>query len=317
MHANARLTVWARREIVRRHLSGVTQSEIAFQLRVSRATVSKWWRRYRLDPDGDWFLDRSSRPHSCPHQTPVGVEAEIVGLRQTTRLGPARIGYRLGVPASTVWKVLVRYGLNRLQMMDRTTGRVVRRYEKDAPGELIHVDTKHVAAISEGGGWRVYDLDGTLKRNAKRKSRAGFRHIHAAIDDHSRLAYAEILPDAKGVTSAGFWQRAKTFFEEHNIEVRAVMTDNWTGYTSRVFTEGLEDIQHIRIRPYRPQTNGKVERFNRTLNDEWVYARIYTSEHDRTQALADWIHIYNHHRWHSAIGGPPITRVNNQSESDN
>lgn len=311
MHANARLTVWARQEIVRRQLSGVTQAEIARQMQVSRDTVGKWWRRYQADPDGRWFEDRSSRPHSCPHRTSHQVEAAIIEQRRQHRLGPARIGYRLDIPSSTVWKVLARHGMNRLAWFDRPTSGRVRRYEKDTPGELIHVDTKQVAKISQGGGWRVYGLDGTLKRNPKRKSRAGYEHVHAAVDDHSRLAYSEILPDIKGETCARFWQRAKAFFESHGITVQAVMTDNWSGYTSRVFAEALDDIQHVRIRPYRPQTNGKVERFNRTLVEEWAYARIYTSGDDRAQALQDWTHNYNHHRYHTAIGGPPITRVDN------
>jgi transposase InsO family protein len=302
--------------MVRRHLAGVTQAEIACQLQVSRTTVSKWWRRYLADPEGDWFEDGSSRPLSCPHRTPVEVEERIVAERRDHRLGPARIGYRLGMPASTVWKVLRRRQLNRLAGMDRVTGRVIRRYEKSTPGELIHVDTKQIAAISQGGGWRVDGLDGTLKRNPARRSRAGYEHVHSAVDDHSRLAYSEILPDIKGATCAGFWKRAKAFFAGHGIEVTAVMTDNGSGYTSQIFTGGLDGIQHLRTRPYRPQTNGKVERFNRTLLDEWVYARIYTSGEDRAQALADWIHIYNHHRGHTAIGGPPISRVNNQGGSN-
>jgi transposase InsO family protein len=244
------------------------------------------------------------------------VEAKIITERQIHRLGPARIGFRLGVPSSTVWKVLRRHGLNRLAWMDRVTGKPVRRYEKDTPGDLIHLDTKQVAKISEGGGWRVYGLDGTLRRNPARKSRAGYEHVHAAVDDHSRLAYTEILPDIKGATCAGFLKRAIAFYASHGIDVKAVMTDNWSGYLSGVFAEALENITHVRIRPYRPQTNGKVERFNRTLVDEWAYARIYTSSSDRAQALADWTHIYNHHRGHTAIGGPPINRVNNEGGSN-
>lgn len=316
MHANARLTVRCRRELVQLHESGVSQAEVARVFRVSRQTVSKWWTRYQTDPDGPWFMDRSSRPHSCPHQTPSEVEEAIVAERENHKAGPARIGFRLGIASSTVWKVLARHGMNRLAFMNRVTGRVVRRYEKDTPGELIHLDTKQVARISEGGGWRVYGLDGTLVRNPARKSRAGYEHVHAAVDDHSRLAYTEILPDIKGQTCAEFWTRAKAFFEDHGIQVEAVMTDNWSGYTSKMFRAALGDVEHVRIRPFRPQTNGKVERFNRTLVDEWAYARPYISGDDRAQALQDWNHIYNHHRGHTAIGGPPITRVNNQPGSN-
>jgi len=311
MHANARLTVWARREIVRRHLAGVVQAEIARQMQVSRATVSKWWRRYQADPDGCWYEDRSSRPYSCPHQTSPHVEARIVEERRTHRLGPARIGLRLGVASSTVWNVLARHGMNRLVWFDRPTSGRVRRYEKATPGELIHLDTKQVAAISEGGGWRVYGLDGTLKRNQARKSRAGYQHVHSAVDDHSRLAYSEILPDIKAETSIQFWARAKQFFEDHGMTIKAVMTDNGSAYRSKAFAAALDNINHVFTRPYRPQTNGKVERFNRTLTEEWAYTRIYTSNSDRAQALQNWIHSYNHHRGHTAIGGPPISRVNN------
>jgi len=310
MHANARLTEWARREIVSRHRGGTSQAEIARQLQVSRATVSKWWRRYQLDPDSAWYQDRSSRPWSCPHQTSTEIEARIVAERQAHKLGPARIGYRLGVPSSTVWKVLARHGLNRLSWLDRPTGERVRRYEKDRPGELVHVDTKQVARIPDGGGWWTHGLEYHNRAENRRKSR-GYEHVHAAVDDHSRLAYVETLPDITGETCAGFWERAQRFFTDHGIEVKAVMTDNWSGYRSKVFKQALGQVRHVRTRPYRPQTNGKVERFNRTLTQEWAYARPYTSQADRTLALQDWIHTYNHHRGHTAIGGPPISRVNN------
>lgn len=307
MHANARLTVWARKEVVKRHLSGVSHAEIARQLNVSRDTVGKWWRRYRDDPDGPWFEDRSSRPKSCPHQTPPTVEAAIIAERRVARLGPARIGYRLDVPSSTVWKVLARHGMNRLAWFDRPTGERVRRYEKTVPGELIHVDTKQIARIPDGGGWRSHGDQGRRDRSQK----AGYEHVHAAIDDYSRLGYVETLPDIKGETCAGFWQRAQQFFADHGIKVQAVMTDNWSGYLSGAFQASLGTITHVRIRPYRPQTNGKIERFNRTLIDEWAYAQPYTTNNQRSQALTEWIHIYNHHRGHTAIGGPPISRVDN------
>ena len=314
MHRNARLSYWSRQQIVDRRLAGWPLVEIARQLNVSRATVSKWWNRYLAAPDGDWSEDRSSRPRSCPHQTAPEVEAEIVTARQTYKLGPGRIGLRLGVPSSTVWKVLARHRLNRLAWLDRPTGQPVRRYEKGRPGELIHVDTKQVAKIPEGGGWWIHGLEHHNRAESRNKSR-GYEHVHAAVDDHSRLAYVETLPDIKGETCAGFWKRAQQFFADHGITVEAVMTDNWNGYRSGAFQTALGRVKHVRTRPYRPQTNGKVERFNRTLTEEWVYARPYTSENDRNGALQDWIHIYNHHRGHTAIGGPPISRVNNQSGS--
>ncbi len=311
MHRNARLTVWARKEIVHRRQAGWTLAEIARQLNVSRATVSKWWHRFLAAPESDWFLDRSSRPHSCPHQTPPELEAAIVEMRRSTKLGPARIGYRLDMAASTVWKVLARHGVNRLVWMDRPTGTVVRRYEKNTPGELIHIDTKKVAKIPPGGGWRAWGKP-YGNRYTSRKAAGGYQHVHAAVDDHSRLAYCEILPDDRKETCAEFWVRAQTWFGEYGIEVKAVMSDNAGAYRSRLFAETLGDIEHVFIRPYHPQQNGKVERFNRTLTTEWAYARIYTSNQDRTDALAQWLHTYNHHRGHTSIGGPPISRVNNQ-----
>ncbi|MEX1092217.1 MAG: IS481 family transposase [Acidimicrobiia bacterium] len=311
MHANARLTVWARREIARRHLAGVTHAEIARQMQVSRDTVGKWWRRYLADPDGPWFQDRSSRPLSCPHQTPPEVEAAIIEQRRGHRLGPARIGYRLGVPSSTVWNVLARHGMNRLSWFDRPTGGRVRRYEKDRPGELVHIDTKQVARIPDGGGWRVFGPEDHLRRDRSRKPGAGYEHVHSAVDDYSRIAYVETLPDLKAETCVGFWKRAEAFFADHGITIEAVMTDNGSAYRSGAFAAALDNTNHLFTRPYRPQTNGKVERFNRTLADEWAYARIYTSNSERADALQDWIHIYNHHRGHTAIGGPPISRVDN------
>ena len=311
MHRNARLTVWARQEIVRRRQAGWTLAEIARQLNVSRATASKWWHRFLADPDGDWFEDRSSRPHSCPHQTPAEVEAAIVWLRHQEKLGPARIGYRLDMPASTVWKVLRRHRINRLVWMDRPTGRIVRRYERDQPGELIHIDTKKVAKIPPGGGWWAWGKPHGNTYQA-RKASAGSEHVHAAVDDHSRVAYAEVLPDTRKETCVEFWARAAAWFTNHNIEPQAVMTDNAGAYRSKLFNTALGDVDHLYIRPYQPQQNGKVERFNRTLNNEWAYARIYTSNPERTQALTQWLHTYNHHRQHTALGGAtPINRVNN------
>ena len=310
MHRNARLTGWARREIADRHRAGWPLTEIARQLNVSRPTVSKWWGRYLADPDGDWFEDRSSRPQSCPWQTPPEIEAVIVEARQVDKLGPARIGYRLGLPASTVWKVLQRHGLNRLAWMDRPTGRLVRRYEKDRPGELVHIDSKQIAAIPEGGGWWAW---GNAHHNlaSSRKASRGYEHVHSAVDDHSRLAYSEILPDTRQETTTGFLGRARDWVSQLGIEIEAVMTDNAHTYRSHLFNQALAGIDHIYIRPYQPQQNGKVERFNRTLTDEWVYQRIYTSGADRQQALTEWLHTYNHHRGHTSIGGPPISRVNN------
>jgi hypothetical protein len=240
----------------------------------------------------------------------------VVELRRSRKLGPARIGMILGMPASTVHRVLVRYGMNRLRWMDRPTGQVIRRYQKDRPGELIHVDIKKLGRIPQGGGWRARGRGPGVARGS---GRAGYGYIHAAIDDHSRLAYAEVLNDEKGATATGFLQRATSWFTEHGITVEAVMTDNGACYRSHLWADTLaaNGIQHLRTRPHRPQTNGKIERWFRTLADECAYARIYHSEHQRTTALADWIHTYNHHRNHTAIGGPPISRIHNPAGQHN
>ena len=314
VHANARLTHWGRQELVRRIGSGVPIAHVAEAMNVSRATAGKWWGRYLDDPDGRWWLDRSSRPRACPHQTRRRVERKIVSLRRRYKLGPARIAGRLEMNPSTVHKVLVRHGCNRLAWMDRPTGRVIRRYEHPNPGDLIHVDIKKLGKVPPGGGWRVHGRAARPSTHKTRMRRIGYSFVHAAIDDHSRLAYAEIHDDEQAVTAVAFWVRAKAFFEAHGIEIRRVLTDNGSCYRSRLFNAELAaaGIAHKYCRPYRPQTNGKVERFNRTLLDEWAYVRPYRSEADRRRRLDTWLHTYNHHRCHTAIGGhPPITRVNN------
>jgi transposase InsO family protein len=307
VHGNARLTPVGRLTMVMRIESGRPVAHVAAEMGISRPTAYKWWRRWQAD-GLQGLVDRSSRPRSCPHQTGPQIEAAIVGLRRELKLGPVRIGARLGVPASTVHRVLVRLGLNRLAWIDRPTGRVIRRIHTDHPGELVHVDIKKLGRIPQGGGWKVrgrgYAGDGTRPRQV------GYGFVHTAIDAYSRLAFTEVLADERGITAAAFWGRANAFFNNHGITVDAVLTDNGACYLSRAWSDALEDIKHRRTRPRRPQTNGKVERFNRTLLDEWAYIRPYQSEAERVAALDDWLHLYNHHRHHTAIGGPPISRVN-------
>ena len=191
----------------------------------------------------------------------------------------------------------------------------MRRYEKDRPGELIHVDTKQVARIPDGGGWWAHGIAYGNTANPAANHRATSMSMLRSMTTPG--SPTQKSSPTKGETCAGFWKRAQQFFADHGITVVAVMTDNWTGYRSNVFAAALGAIEHVRTRPYRPQTNGKVERFNRTLVEEWAYARPYTSEADRTHALQDWNHLYNHHRGHSAIGGPPIDRVDNLPGSYN
>ena len=307
MHANARLTPMGRLTLVMRIESGRPVAHVAAEMGISRPTAYKWWHRWRADgPAG--LCDRSSRAHRCPHHTSRELEAMIAQLRTSLKLGPARIAGRLGLNPSTVHRVLVRLGLNRLAWLDRPTGRVIRRIHTSQPGELIHIDVKKLGAIPDGGGWR------TRGRQAARPGREGrtrgMRYIHSAIDAFSRLAYSEIHDDERGPTCAGFLERALGFFRQYGICVDAVLTDNARNYTGIQFTGALGQIEHRRIRPYTPRTNGKVERFNRTLLEEWAYVRPYGSEAERTAALDEWLHTYNHHRFHTAIGGPPISRVN-------
>jgi transposase InsO family protein len=312
-HANARLTPWARRELVRRvEELGWPPATVAEQFGVSRATVYKWLGRWRTEGAAG-LTDRSSRPRRCPTRTTASAEAAIVELRTTRRLGPARIGPLVGMPPSTVHRVLVRHRVNRLAWMDRPTGRVVRRYEVERPGQLVHVDTKQLARVPDGGGWK---LKGRGPRTAQqRRTRVGYEHVHAAVDDHTRLAYVEIHATNNGPDSAAFLTRAIAWFADRGITVEAVMTDNHFSYVnSNHFQQALQTahVRHVRIPPRRPQVNGKVERFNRTLLEEWAYQQLFTLNQDRRDALRPWLHDYNHHRAHTALGGrSPIDRVNN------
>jgi transposase InsO family protein len=294
--------------LVDRIAAGRPIAHVAAEMGVSRRTAAKWWGRY-LDEGDAGLLDRSSRPRHCPHQTPVRLERRIVALRRTRKLGPARIASVLGLPASTVHRVLVRQGLNRLSWMDRPTGQVIRRIHTDHPGELVHVDVKKLGRIPPGGGWRSRGED--RANHASSHSRVGYDFIHSAIDAHSRLAYSEVLADERGPTCAAFWGRANDFFGAHDIGIEAVLTDNAKNYLGRDFTAALGAIEHRRIRPRRPQTNGKAERFNRTLLDEWAYVRIYRTNDQRRRALDRFLHLYNHHRGHTALGGrAPIQATN-------
>nr|WP_203724932.1 IS481 family transposase [Streptomyces sp. SID13588] len=309
-HRNARLTVHGRRLLIERVVSGRPVAHVAAEMGISRATAHKWVRRWRAEGEAG-LHDRSSRPRTTPHRTPAAVEARVCALRQARKLGPARIGPILGLPASTVHRILTRHHLHRLAWLDRPTGTLIRRYERERPGELIHIDVKKLGRIPDGGGHKVRG------REAGRPIRGmGFDYVHSAVDDHSRLAYSEIHPDEKVATCAGFLARAAAFFHQHGIDrIERVLTDNaWSYRKGLAWKAVLADLGATGklTRPYRPQTNGKVERFNRTLADEWAYLRPYTSNDERTAALPDFLHTYNHHRGHTALGGnPPITRANN------
>ena len=330
-HANATLSELGRLKLARFHVeSGSTIRGTAERFQVSTTTVLRWSRRYRSvletgrTPAAGDMIDVSSRPRRSPARTHRRVEAKIRHLRTKRRLGPVQIAGRVGVAASTVHRVLVRAGLNRLDHMDRATGEVIRRYEREHPGDLIHIDVKKFGRIPAGGGWKIHGRGFTGSRQAARANtvhqasrgtgRTGYAFVHSALDDHSRLVYSEVHDDETTATTIGFWLRAVEFFSTNGITVREVLSDNGSAYRSRDWAAltTVQGIKHRRTRPYRPQTNGKIERFHRTLRDEWGYAKAYASESSRRKALTSWLHIYNHHRPHTALGGkPPATRVTN------
>jgi hypothetical protein len=292
----------------------------AERFQVAVTTAKRWADRYRLYGEAG-MADRSSRPHHSPRRTPTRTERRIIKVRVIRRWGPARIAGLLRLATSTVHAVLRRYRMARLSELDRATGtmirKTVRRYEHPTPGDLIHVDIKKLGNIPDGGGHRVLGRAGGRRHQ---RTGTGYAYLHNAVDDHSRLAYTEIHTDEQGITAAGFWQRAQAYFADCGITVHRVLTDNGACYRSRLWHDTLADqgIVHKRTRPYRPQTNGKVERFNRTLLDEWAYARPYQREADRRADLPAWLHFYNHHRGHTGIGGrPPASRVPNLSGQNN
>ncbi|WP_204061792.1 IS481 family transposase, partial [Microbispora corallina] len=310
-HRNARLTVHGRRLLVQRVLAGRAVAHVAAEMGISRPTAYKWIRRWREQGEAG-LHDRPSRPHTTPHRTPPAVEAQVLRLRTSRKLGPARIGPILGLAPSTVHRILTRHHLNRLAYLDRPTGQLIRRYERARPGELIHIDVKKLGRIPDGGGWRIHGRAACPDRSHT----TGFDYIHSAVDDHTRIAYSEVHPDEKADTCAAFLRRAAAFFATLGIPtIERVLTDNaWSYRKATAWRHALADLGATgkRTRAYRPQTNGKVERFNRTLLEEWAYQRPYTSNDQRTEALQDFLHTYNYHRCHTALGGqPPITRVNN------
>jgi transposase InsO family protein len=315
-HRNARTTFRGRLLIVQRHRDGWPQAHIAKAMGISRKCVKTWLNRY--DTEGEAGLhDRSSRPRSCPSRTSAAVEQRIIETRRRERRGPDWIGAELGVPTRTVSRVLARRGLPRLCELDSITGEILRaskltavRYERDRPGELVHMDVKKLGRIPDGGGWRV--LGRGQGDNRDRRHGTGFDYVHSLIDDHSRLAYSEILADEKGPTCAQFLTRAIEYFAAHGIDrIERLMTDNaWAYRYSLREVCALHGIAQKFIRPHCPWQNGKVERLNRTLQTEWAYRQAFTSNADRAAALAPWLEYYNTQRRHSALAGlTPVSRL--------
>lgn len=322
-HANAALTPIQRARIGRLVVDdGWPIASAAEYHHVSWRTAKRWAERYAaMGREG--MQDRSSRPHRSPTKTSPQLVRKIVHLRWKKRLGPVAIGARLGIPASTVHAVLVRCRLNRLSHIDIKTGEPVRRYEHDHPGSMIHVDVKKLGNIPDGGGHRFVGTAQGFKNRAatagkprnpygNRKMGTGF--VHTVIDDHSRVAYAEIHNDETAATAIGVLQRAVSWFQARGVRVERVLSDNGSAYRSHAWRDACAELRITpkKTRPYRPQTNGKIERFHRTLADGWAYGRYYNTESARRAALPAWLHEYNHHRPHTAIGNqPPITRLTN------
>jgi hypothetical protein len=278
---------------------GWTIEATAERFQVDAKTVRKWRDRFLAEGETG-LLDRSSRPRRSPNRTPRSVRRQVIAMRKKRRWGADHIAFELGLAASTVQHILSAAGLGRLDRGDRATNlEPVRRYQRERPGELIHVDVKKVAAIPAGGGWKVHGRDARPSHSG-----VGYRYIHTALDDRTRIAYSEILNDEQGVTAAAFWGRAASWFATIGITCERVITDNGACYKSGLWHRACAGTNTTvkKTRPRRPQTNGKVERYHRILLEEWAYLRPWTSEAERAAGYAGFVHFYNHHRSHGALG---------------
>lgn len=316
-HRKARTTVFARQLIVERVAAGWPPAHVAEQLGISRATVYKWLRRWRQEGSAG-LVDRSSRPHRQPRRLADAVEHRIMELRRSSHRGPVWLAAQLGLPASTIGRVLQRHQAPALDAVDPITGEPVRRrhsgvrYEHRRPGDLLHVDVKKLGRIPDGGGWRLLGRDATVAHRHK-KIPLGYDYLHVAVDDRTRLAYVEAHPDEKDATCAAFLHRAVSWFRRQGVLVRRLLTDNAATYRRGSCWSAVCSALQLRrrfTRPGCPWTNGKAERLNRTLLTEWAYSQPWTSNTARLAALDAWVDDYNNHRGHSALGGhPPVSRL--------
>ena len=310
-HPNARLTEHGRRLLVDRIGSGWTITKAADAAGISRQTGSKWLGRFRREGEAG-LADRSSAVRHQARAHPASLVEAVCARRLELRAGPHVLAWDVGIPRSTIYAFLRRASLNRLDRLEPRPPVV--RYERERPGELVHLDTKKLGRIPPGGG-----LPADRRESGYHKpGRIGWDLVHVAVDDHSRLAYAEELPDEAPATTAAFLHRAVRFYAAHGITVERVLTDNGTAYRSSGFAVACDElgIGHRFTRPYRPQTNGKVERLNRTLLAEWAYAHPYRDTAERIALLPAFLDYYNQVRPHWALSGqPPISRapVNNQT----
>jgi transposase InsO family protein len=292
-------------------------AHVAKELGISRQCAHRWVSRFRADGEAG-LRDRSSRPHRCPRRTSTALEQQVLQLRRTERRGQDWLGPELGLAPRTVAAILRRHRVPYLRECDPLTGEVIRaskttalRYERARPGDLVHIDVKKLGKIPDGGGWRARGQG--RENHISGHVKVGYDYVHAAVDDHSRLAYAEILPNEQGTTCAAFLLRAGQFFANHGITISQVISDNAKNYNrSRDFQAAIAELgaTHLTIRAHCPWQNGKVERFNRTVQTEWAYHQVFHTNDERAAALAPWLDFYNNRRRHSAIGGqPPISRL--------
>jgi transposase InsO family protein len=314
-HANARLGPAGRRELVRLMIDvGMPERQAAACLSVSPCTAHRWRRRWltaseEFRSSGRWALDRSSRPHRSPTRTPAVVEQQVLAARERTGWGPRLIAGQTGVAHATVHAILKRHGRSRPARAPRER---YRRYEWPCPGDLLHMDVKRYRRFRRPGHPFIADERQT---SAEINSQLGYDYFHAVVDDHSRLAYGELLADTRAPTTTAFTARALAWFQRRGIRVRRIMTDGAWSYThNRTLRELLQAhaIRHIVTPPYTPRWNGKVERFHQTMNREWARGQLYRNHSARNRALGHWLRYYNQHRPHSSLGGkPPITRALN------
>jgi transposase InsO family protein len=308
-HPKSRLTVFGRQLLVARVQAGWPAAHVAEQLGISRATAYKWIRRHRAEGSAG-LVDRSSRPRRSPRQLSLATEAEILSARATWRYGPDRLGPLLGLPASTVHRVLARRGFSRLRDADQVTAAPI-RYVACHPGALLHQDHKKLGRIPDGGGWRTLGRETAPDHH---RSNAGYEHLEVVIDDASRYAVVVPVVDETASSAVAALELAAVEFARLGIRVERVLTDNGGCYRSRLYDQAVANLgaRHKRTRPWRPQTNGKAERLIQTLLREWAYGRHYGSNDERSAALQPFVDFYNRQRPHTALRGrSPFDVVNN------
>ena len=317
-HPRPRLSQYSRSVLTQMVVDdGWPQARVAELLQVSRATVAKWVKRYRLEGT-EGLNDRSSRPHRCPRRTSAGTEAFVLAERRRLRCGPDDLAARLGLAPVTVWRILRRHGCSRLADYDRTHAVPV-RYQRERPGELVHIDVKKIGRIPDGGGWRLRGLASLAEYRHQQPPR-GRDYVHVAVDDATRVAFVEVFADERAPSCAAFLEHAYAFFNSRGVRVERVLTDNAFNYRNRIFPEAAArlGVALRRTRPYRPQTNGKAERFIRTALHGWAFARLYTSNVERLAALPVWVDFYNRKRPHRALRGrSPLSVLENKLMEDN